>query len=654
MTNNLLTLFKKEIQDATLIRLVEERLLSLFSEGLLNGTVHTAVGQEFTGVFVSKYLRQGDFITSNHRGHGHYLARFGNIRGLISEIMGKASGVSGGFGGSQHIVDDNYLSNGIQGGMLPIATGVAYYFKSKKVDNIAVSYIGDGTLGEGIVYETLNLASVLDCPLLIVVENNGYAQSTSFHQTFRGELKQRSGGFGVKYFNSSTFDLEDLDKNCRDAIEYARLESKPVVLEIQTYRLNSHSKGDDNRKISEIESFRKIDVLSNLIASNIEELDSFVSYTKNKIESIIIEVKKDTTLANISHTHDLNSYFTLENTSKEILKNDRYNTLIYSALKNTFSENENIILVGEDIQNKTEFTEFNYGGAFKVTKDLSELFPGRILNSPISEAAIVGFASGYSLKAGRTFVEIMFGDFTTLIFDQILQHSTKFEKMFNGKVSCPIVVRTPMGGKRGYGPTHSQSIEKFFLGIDNFAVVALHHRISPDYIFKAIMSVKMPLMLIENKILYTIDTAKKKLPSYTYQFNDSLFPELHIKPIEHKSSVTVLCYGETLNVVEDALLDLLIDEELFCDIICPSLISEINSKSVIESLMKTSKLLIIEEGSGYASWGSELVSKIHEQGFSDFTLKRFHNSNLIPSSLKAEIEILPNKSNVKKYILELN
>lgn len=650
---DIINFYNDEIKKAILIRLVEERLLSLFSEGVLNGTVHTAVGQEFTGVFISKYLQQGDFITSNHRGHGHYLARFGNIKGLISEIMGKESGVSGGFGGSQHIVDENYLSNGIQGGMLPIATGVAFYFKRKKVDNVAVSYIGDGTLGEGIVYETLNLASVLECPLLIVVENNGYAQSTSFNQTFRGKLKQRSEGFGFKYFSSTTFDLEDLDKNCRDAIEYARLESKPVILEIQTYRLNSHSKGDDNRKIIEIDSFRKRDILSNLLASNIEEINTFVAHTKNILESIIIEIKNEKTLASISHTRQLNSYISLENIPKEIVLNDRYNTLIYSALKNIFSENENVILIGEDIQNKTEFTESNYGGAFKVTKDLSDIFPDRILNSPISEAAIVGFASGYSLKAGRAFVEIMFGDFTTLIFDQILQHSSKFEKMFNGKVTCPIVVRTPMGGKRGYGPTHSQSIEKFFLGIDNFAVVALHHRISPEYIFKAIMSVKMPLMLIENKILYTIDTAKKKLPSYTYQFNGSLFPELYIKPTEHKSFVTILCYGEILNVVEDALLDLLIDEELFCDIICPSLISEINSKSVIESLKTTRKLLIIEEGPGYASWGSELVSKIHEQGFNDFILRRFYNTNLIPSSFKAEIEILPNKSNIKKYILEL-
>ena len=171
MKNNILTSYKKEIEKAILIRLVEERLLSLFSEGALNGTVHTAVGQEFTGVFISKYLQPSDFVTSNHRGHGHYLARFGNVRGLISEIMGKEEGLSGGFGGSQHIVDENYLSNGIQGGMLPVAAGVSFYYKKKEINSISVSYIGDGTLGEGIVYETLNLASVLNCPFLVVVEN---------------------------------------------------------------------------------------------------------------------------------------------------------------------------------------------------------------------------------------------------------------------------------------------------------------------------------------------------------------------------------------------------------------------------------------------------------------------------------------------------
>ena len=312
-----------------------------------------------------------------------------------------------------------------------------------------------------------------------------------------------------------------------------------------------------------------------------------------------------------------------------------------------------MILIGEDVQNKSKFTDLEYGGAFKVTRNLSDLFPDRILNSPISEASIVGFVSGYSIKAGRSIVEIMFGDFTTLIFDQIIQHAAKFEQMFNGKIKCPLIIRTPMGGKRGYGPTHSQSLEKHFLGIDNFGVIVLNHRISPEYIYRAIMTITMPLMVIENKILYTIETTKNKLPLYDYKFNDSLFSDLLITPRENLSSITILCYGETLNVVEDVALSLLIDEEIFCDIICPTLISEINILEIKNSLSNTKNLLIIEEGSGFASWGSEIVSKLHENNFTSFKFSKIYNNALIPSSYKAELELLPNLNSIKNKIIEL-
>ena len=159
-------------------------------------------------------------------------------------------------------------------------------------------------------------------------------------------------------------------------------------------------------------------------------------------------------------------------------------------------------LIGEDIEDNNQYTPESYGGAFKVTRDLSSKYTNRVLNTPISEAAIVGISAGYSIKAGRTVVEIMFGDFTTLIFDQIVQHVSKYGTIYNGKIKCPLIIRTPMGGKRGYGPTHSQSLEKHFLGIPNLYVIALNHRVSPDYLFKAICEVDgAPFLVIENKIL---------------------------------------------------------------------------------------------------------------------------------------------------------
>ena len=144
-----------------LIREVERRLLELFTAGKLFGTVHTCIGQELVGVAVAQSLRPGDFLFSNHRCHGHFLARTGNVDGLIAEVMGKQTGVCGGRGGSQHLCDlqHGFFSNGIQGGIVPVAAGLAYSQQLRGNENIAVVFIGDGTLGEGAVYEALNIAS---------------------------------------------------------------------------------------------------------------------------------------------------------------------------------------------------------------------------------------------------------------------------------------------------------------------------------------------------------------------------------------------------------------------------------------------------------------------------------------------------------------
>ena len=248
-------------RSAVLIRSTEQRLLDLFSEGKLNGTVHTCVGQELSAVAVIDHLEQDDFVVSNHRGHGHFIARTGNVKGMIAEVMGRTTGVSGGMGGSQHLTAHRYLSNGIQGGMVPIAAGVALSDKLKGNNNISVAFTGDGTLGEGVFYEALNLAGIWDLPLLIVVENNGYAQSTSFEQTFAGSVAKRVEGFGLQYFKTSTFDLEELRRECEQAVASAR-SGRPTVIEIETYRLNSHSKSDDNRKEEEVSEFREKDLVN--------------------------------------------------------------------------------------------------------------------------------------------------------------------------------------------------------------------------------------------------------------------------------------------------------------------------------------------------------------------------------------------------------
>ena len=181
-----------------LIRMFETRLLELFSEGKIFGTTHTYVGQEAIAVSVISNLTDSDIVFSNHRCHGHFLAKENDPRSLLAEIMGKNEGACGGRGGSQHICKNNFFSNGTQGSIMPNALGAAFAEKYNNTGNIVVAFIGDGTLGEGAVYETLNMASLWRVPLLVIVENNRYAQTTPIEQNLAGSIVDRAHSFDIK------------------------------------------------------------------------------------------------------------------------------------------------------------------------------------------------------------------------------------------------------------------------------------------------------------------------------------------------------------------------------------------------------------------------------------------------------------------------
>jgi 2-oxoisovalerate dehydrogenase E1 component len=191
------------------------------------------------------------------------LARTGDVAGLIAEVAGRSSGASGGYGGSQHLGAPRFYSNGIQGGMTTVAAGLAAAAGKQK--SIAACFMGDGTLGEGAFYESMNLASRWGLPVLYVIEDNGYAQSTSARQTTAGTVEGRAKAFEIHYVASSTDNLEALNKACERAVSQARNSGKPVILHVKTQRLNSHSKGDDNRADAELESCRQQDVLNRLL-----------------------------------------------------------------------------------------------------------------------------------------------------------------------------------------------------------------------------------------------------------------------------------------------------------------------------------------------------------------------------------------------------
>ena len=235
------------------IRLFEQSLLDLFASGALSGTTHTCVGQETVAVGVISALdRDRDIVFSNHRGHGHFLAYCGELERLYLELLGKPGGLCGGRGGSQHLQYRNFYSNGVQGGIVPVATGMALAEKLKQTGGIAVVFVGDGTLGEGVVYEAFNIASLWQLPIVFAVEHNGYAQSTPSALQIAGDVAARPQAFGIPTVECDASDVGTVLGCASAAVDATRAGGGPHCIVCRTYRLAPHSKGDDNRAADEL------------------------------------------------------------------------------------------------------------------------------------------------------------------------------------------------------------------------------------------------------------------------------------------------------------------------------------------------------------------------------------------------------------------
>ncbi|MCS7011343.1 MAG: thiamine pyrophosphate-dependent dehydrogenase E1 component subunit alpha [Anaerolineales bacterium] len=264
-----------------LIRRFEERILQEFSSGKLVGTTHTYIGQEADAVGVFSITEPEDIVFSNHRCHGHFLAYGGDPYRLIAELMGKATGLVGGRGGSQHIYWRNFYSNGIQGGIVPVATGMALAEKEKQSGHVVLVFIGDGTLGEGALYESLNLAALWRLPLLVILENNRYAQTTPVELAVAGSMAGRFAAFGIPVWERETSDVLEVRALAEQAICHVRSGAGPAALILHTYRFMAHSKGDDTRSPEELARIRQFDPLTiharRLSLAELEQAESEVS-----------------------------------------------------------------------------------------------------------------------------------------------------------------------------------------------------------------------------------------------------------------------------------------------------------------------------------------------------------------------------------------
>ena len=278
------------------IRRTEETLLDLFSQGLLFGTVHTCIGQEVCAVGVIHALdKEKDVIWSNHRGHGHYIAYSDDVEGLVAEIMGKITGVCRGVGGSQHLHRNNFYTNGILGGTVACAVGSALAEKEKKSNAITLVFLGDGAMGEGIIYESLNMASLWKLPILFVLEHNQYAQSTPSSLEHAGELSQRAGAFNIKSSEMKADSVLSVHQKAQEVVSIVRKQQIPHFLTLHTYRFAPHSKGDDNRSPQEIDFYKHSDPLMHLRWGleqiNPKQVESMEHQINNRIMQAVINAQ---------------------------------------------------------------------------------------------------------------------------------------------------------------------------------------------------------------------------------------------------------------------------------------------------------------------------------------------------------------------------
>jgi 2-oxoisovalerate dehydrogenase E1 component len=592
-----------KIKKALLIRRVEETLLELYSKGKINGTIHTCVGQEFSAIAFAGQINQSDFVFSNHRSHGHYISFTNDYYGLLAELIGKKSGICGGIGGGQHIHDKNFYSNGIQGGMVPLAAGMALANKIENNDNIVIAFIGDGTLGEGILYETLNLISLWQIPLLIVCENNFYAQSTHIKDGISGNILDRAKAFSIKTFENDTWNIENLLESAKKSIDFVRKNKSPVFHLVNTYRLNAHSKHDDHRDVEEIKEYMEKDFLFQYSKTHPILYKEYLDNINNTIDTSIKQILTEDDLC-INEYLDLKPIENKDKKWSEITEiRERQVDLINKFFHKVLKDNPKSIFIGEDVLSP-------YGGAFKVAKGLSKKYPNQVFTTPISEAAITGIANGLALSGYKPYVEIMFGDFIILALDQIINHASKVHHMYNHKVNCPIVIRTPMGGKRGYGATHSQTLDKFLIGIDNIKTIALNTYIDPEIIYTQISKETDPVIVIENKIDYWKFIGNIKKYNYDFMISNDDYPVIKVCPFDIPANLTIVTYGGMANEIMDCISNL---HNFKIEVIILSKINPIDYEDILESVKITKRLVVIEEGSPVGGISSEIISNVVEK-----------------------------------------
>ena len=307
-------------------------------------------------------------------------------------------------------------------------------------------------------------------------------------------------------------------------------------------------------------------------------------------------------------------------------------------------EDSKVFMLGEDIEDP-------YGGAYTISKGMSTKFPGKLINTPMSEQGFTGLGVGMALAGYKPIVEIMFGDFSTLIMDQILNHASKFVEGFEKKLH--MVVRDPMGGYRGYGATHSQSLEKLYIGLPHIAVITPSVLHAPGELLVKSMNMGIPVIFAENKLDYTrkMFEDEKIAENFEVQYNGGDFPIAEVTIPDEDAEVTIISYGGLINPLLNAINDLYMDEEVAVRLLDLSSITPMDFDLIAELTKDCKKIMTVEEGHIPFGIGDGIISNLAQRGVKAEFKSVGAKQHIIGTSKEAEAMALPQMDEIKDIIL---
>ena len=608
-------------QQMTLLRRCELATQKIYREGKLPGFIHLYVGEEATAVGVCAHLRTDDWITSTHRGHGHVLAKGVPAKAVLAELAGRTTGCSGGRGGSMHMYDMSrglFGTNGLVGGGIPPAVGLAISSKVRKTDQVTACFFGDGAVNHGAFHEAVNLAGIQEAPVIFVCENNQYATCTPFREATKNpDVSSKAAAYGIPGVAVDGNDVLAVWEVTREAVQRARSSGGPTLIESRTYRLVGHHEGDvlygTYRTKEELEAWKARCPIKRFRAflvegghASPEELDAI----DGKVDEEIAEAIEFALSSPIPDPATANDHVVAEPINPPIPEMPRGETVTQSwleAVRDGIAEemrrDPHIICFGEGIGER--------GGSWGHTKNLWQEFGAeRMIDTPISELGFTGAAIGASASGCRAISDLMVSDFLMDASNQLVHQGSRLRYMSNGQISVPVVIRSAAGTIKQTGPHHSAMYHPIWAHIPGLIVVLPSNPADAKGLIKTALRAGDPVIFHEHKRLLS---TKGPVPVGEYLVP---FGQAHVA--REGTDLTVVSCGHLMLGCLDAA-NTLADESVSCEVIDLRSIVPLDTETILRSVEKTGRLLVVDEGYSMCGIGAEVMATVTEQAFEHLT-----------------------------------